>query len=341
MPLNCRRVLKGAIATGIAFAAPAVIAAPALRPIRFALNIVPNGTNSPFHLAKQRGYFQEAGFDVTLDAGNGSDAINRLVSGTHPAGFVDLGTLTEFVARKPSNAPVGVFNIYGHSPAAIVTWKDTKVLKPADLAGKTLAAPASDVPTRLFPVFAKLNKIDPASVTQKTVSIQLREALIKDHSADGAFGYDVTVIPNLVSLGLDPASFDIMYYADYGLDFYSNTVILTRAFIDEDRKAATALLAAISRGWVDAIKDPAAANAALVAAEPLVKSDLELLRLKWVLDKHVATAYVKANGLGGVDPARLSSSIDLICQAYDLPSKPAPDAVFDAGLLPEKQFRVM
>jgi NitT/TauT family transport system substrate-binding protein len=339
MRLTRRGILKATIASGVALAAPTVIAAPALRPIRFALNIVPNGTNSPFYLALQRGYFRDAGFDVALDAGNGTDAINRLVSGTHPAGFVDIGALIEFVGRRPTGAPVGVFNIYGHSPDAIITWKESKVKTPADLVGKSLAAPSTDAPTRLFPVFAKLNNIDPASVSLKTVSMQLREAIIKDRTVDGAFGFDATVLPNMLLLGFDPSHFDIMYYADYHFDLYSNTVIMTPAFIAEDRKGATALLTAISRGWLDAIKDPAAANAALVAAEPLTKSDLELMRLKWVLDKHVVTAEAKENGLGGVVPKRMANAIDLIVQGFDLPSKPAPDAIFDGSMLPDKSLR--
>jgi NitT/TauT family transport system substrate-binding protein len=340
MKLTRRRLLKATLASGIAQAAPAVWAAP-MRSIHFTLNFVPNGTNSPFYLAQKRGYFRDAGFEVALDAANGTDAINRLVSGTHQAGFIDLAALTEFTGRRPEGAPVGVFNIYGHSPNAIITWKEAKVKKPADLLGKVLAAPSTDTPTRLFPAFAQLNNIDATKVDLKVVSMQLREALLKDHNADGAFGFDMMVLLNLFSMGFDESHFDIMYYSDYGLNFYSATVAMTPAFIAQDRGAATALLGAISHGWVDAIKDPAAANEALVAAEPLTKADLELMRLKWVLDKHVVTTDAKANGLGGVDKKRLSENIKIILDAFNLPSVLTPDRLFNESLLPDLRDRTI
>jgi NitT/TauT family transport system substrate-binding protein len=49
-----------------------------------------------------KGYFKQAGLDVTIDAGNGSgNAVNRVASGSYDIGFADLAALMEFHGNNP------------------------------------------------------------------------------------------------------------------------------------------------------------------------------------------------------------------------------------------------
>jgi len=43
---------------------------------------------------------------------------------------------------------------------------------------------------------------------------------------------------------------------------------------------------------------------------------------------------VKANGFGGIDPARLAKSIDQIALTYDFKNRPRPEDIFTSQYLP-------
>ena len=54
----------------------------------------------------------------------------------------------------------------------------------------------------------------------------------------------------------------------------------------------------------------------------------------------MATAYVKANGLGAIDPERLQRQIDQVTQAYGLTNPPSQDRLFNPKFLPPQAERM-
>ena len=52
------------------------------------------------------------------------------------------------------------------------------------------------------------------------------------------------------------------------------------------------------------------------------------------LRDNFVTAWVKANGFGGVDMARLAKSIDQIALTYDFKARPKAEDVFTSQFLP-------
>ena len=91
-------------------------------------------------LAQDKGYFKEEGLDVTIDQGEGSAAsIPKVAAGAYQAGFGDLNALIDLAAKRPAEAPVGVFMLYNTPPFTIVVKKDSPIRTPKDLEGKTVA----------------------------------------------------------------------------------------------------------------------------------------------------------------------------------------------------------
>ncbi len=58
------------------------------------------------------------------------------------------------------------------------------------------------------------------------------------------------------------------------------------------------------------------------------------------IDQNILIDEVKANGLGGVDMARLERSIEQIADTYEFTARPAVADVFDASFLPEAATRM-
>ncbi|MDT9096594.1 ABC transporter substrate-binding protein, partial [Escherichia coli] len=75
---------------GLALFAPAV-RAQTLTPIKFTLGWKTQGSDAPYFVARDKGYFRAAGLDVTIDQGEGSGAtVTRIMGGAYDAGFGDI-----------------------------------------------------------------------------------------------------------------------------------------------------------------------------------------------------------------------------------------------------------
>ena len=68
---------------------------------------------------------------------------------------------------------------------------------------------------------------------------------------------------------------------------------------------------------------------------------IELERLDIITKEFVATPYVKANGFGDIDKARMAKAIDEVAEALALPKKPPVDEVFTDKFLPPKKDRML
>jgi len=337
-----------ALAAAIGIAAPLVAAAPASADtkLKMVLNWKYQGPQGWFFLADDRGYFKAAGLDVTLDQGNGSGApIPLVANGTYDVGFGDLNALIEFDAKKPEEAPIAVYVIYNRPPFTIAVKADSPIKTPKDLEGKTLGGSPGDGALKLFPAFCKTTKIDCSKVTITNMQPNLREQMLMQGQIDGAFGYVNTIRFSAKLIGVDPdKQIRFIKYGDYGMDLYSNAIIVSKKLVKDNPAAVHGLVAAINRGIEDALKDPDAAVAAVAKREPLIKVAIERERLDATLQDEMSHPEIATIGLGNVDPARLKRSIDILVEALNLPRTPSVDEVFTpaflppAGELPKKLF---
>jgi NitT/TauT family transport system substrate-binding protein len=311
-------------------------------PVRLILNWKFEGPNAPFFLAQDRGYFAANGVKIQLDAGEGSSAPpSRIASGAYDAGFGDIASAIEFAGKNPQVPIRTVYMIYNRSPQVVVSLKTKSIKKPADLVGKTLGAPVFDAGYRMWPSFAKAAGIDAAAVKWINMQPNLRETLLIKGDVDAVTGYDLTIGFSLKSIGVTLDQVDMMYYADYGIDLYSNAIIVSKALIDQHPDAVRGLVAAINQGWRDSIADPDAAIAALLKRDALLKPEIERERLDWALRRLILVPETAEIGLGAVKPERLERTIDIVASAFSLASRPAAADVFDPRFLPPASERAV
>ena len=174
MTINVIRHVK----LGALFAVALCLAGPALAQtaVKFSLDWKFEGTQAPFLLALDRGYFKAEGLDVTIDTAGGSvEPINRIASRTYDMAFADINSLIKFRDQNPQTPLKAIFMIYNNPPFAIVTRKSRGVTAPKDLEGKKLGAPAADGAYAQWPIFVKANDIDAAKVEILNVGFPVRE----------------------------------------------------------------------------------------------------------------------------------------------------------------------
>jgi NitT/TauT family transport system substrate-binding protein len=324
-----------AAATGLG---PPAIAEPSQLHVKFALNRAPfDASNAPFLLAQKNGYFSDEHIDIDLSLSKDAlDALHRVASDEFDLGLLDFPVLLKFAIEHPGEAPLYVFTVFDRSPAAAVTWRSSGVSKPADLAGKTLAATPTDGAFQLFPVFLRAAGVDPGSVTLKLVELAEREQLMIDHAVDGAIGFDSTIFYKLQAKGASLDDIDITYYADGGLDLYSNGIIVSRKMLATHPDRIAGIVQACAKGWRDALKDPQAAMTALVDANPRANVKLELARFDWIRTRQVVTPTVLRDGLGHVDKARVERIVAQILAQTGKTGSFDVDQVYSDKFMPSK-----
>lgn len=331
-PISLRRWLTGAISV-VALALSS--AAAAQTAVKFSLNFKPDGSNAAWFLAQEKGYFRDAGLQVTLDASNGTgDVLARLGNNSYDFGFADIGALMEFAARNPQQAPVAVLAIYANSPLSIVALRKSGINGPKDLIGKKLGGPATDGAYRMLPAFAKATGLDTSQVRTENIDIRVRETLLFRGDLDAIAGFDSSIWFNLKAMGVKQEDVVFMRYADQGLDLYGNALMVSRRMLETNPEVVRAFVRATALGWRDALANPAEAIEAVAKRDPLINKAIEIEKLQWLLKNQVRSPLSDREGLGAVNIARMERQIETVSTVFGLPSKPAVTAIYDARFVP-------
>jgi NitT/TauT family transport system substrate-binding protein len=153
--------------------------------------------------------------------------------------------------------------------------------------------------------------------------------------ADGVFGYVNTIRFSAKLSGIDPdKELRWINYGDYGMDLYSNAIIVSKKLVKEKPEAVRGLVRAINKGIQDSLKDLDASVAAVAKREPLIKVPVERERFVQTLKDEMNHPEIATIGLGNVDMARLKKSIDILVDANALPRTPSVDEIFTPAFLP-------
>jgi NitT/TauT family transport system substrate-binding protein len=93
------------------------------------------------------------------------------------------------------------------------------------------------------------------------------------------------------------------------------------------------------KGVIDTVRNPDAAIKSVMKRNETADEKIELERLKMSLRDNFVTPWVKQNGIGGVDNARLAKSIDQIAVTYEFKNRPKASDIFTAEYLPPASER--
>src|SRR5579862_5774140 len=190
-PVSRRRFLRNsALVTG-ALTTPAIWSrgrAAELKPVTLTLDWLFQGPNAGFLVAQDKGFYRDAGLDITIAPGKGSGTTAQLVgSKATQIGFSDGFVVGNSIAKGMEIKTVG--SIYRRGPATIMVLAESSIKTPKDLEGKTVAMNASSAVFQQWPAFVKGAGIDAAKINIVNVdSAGLGPALISG-KVDAIGGY--------------------------------------------------------------------------------------------------------------------------------------------------------
>jgi NitT/TauT family transport system substrate-binding protein len=303
--------------------------------VRIMMDWIIQGTHAPFFIAQKKGYFKDAGVTVdAIDAGKGATNVAVSVAGgAYQFGWVDLPSMIRFNAMNPSSPLIAVYISFDETPLAVVTRADAGIRKPADLNGKKIAGGPGTAVHDTIGILLKAAHAENVKVDWVNVQPQLFGPMLKRGEVAGTGGFTNSNIPAALELGFTMKDLFVLKYSDFGADMYGLALVTTKKFADENPGTVKGVVAALNHGTRDTIASPDAALALMKERDPMMKMDIEKVRLGLALDL-TKTKHVEKYGLSVVDPKKLQFTIDSIADAFKLAAKPDPAAVYTDKFLP-------
>jgi NitT/TauT family transport system substrate-binding protein len=309
--------------------------------IKLTLGWKTQGSDAAYFYAREKGFFKEEGLNVIIDQGEGSGAtVTRIMSGAYDAGFGDVNAIIQNASLRPNEAPVMVYMMWNQPPFAIVTKASSGIKTPKDFEGRTLGGAQGTPTTRLLPVFVRKNGLDESKIKVSNMAPNLQEPMLITGDIDAALVFNITSYFNLVLNRQDPdKDFTWFTFGDFGLDLYSNGLMVSRKLIDTNPKAVAGLVRALNKAMIAIAKDQNAGMEATVKFDNLINVPVEKRRLQYSFEKLIVSPEMKEIGIGDIKDDRMARAIAIVVEGYQLERAPKPEEIFSRAFLPPRAER--
>jgi len=294
-----------------------------LEKITFLLDFTPYGKHTPFFAALDKGFWKDAGFDVTIVKGEGSaTTISSYAAGTVDFAFSDTPTL--ILARSKGALVKVAAIIHDKSLYAFGTLEENNIKTPQDLKGKRIGASVGDASRVMFPAFAKLNGIDADSVRWVDMTPPARAASLMLGQVDAVVLFlteEPTFSAKAKEVGKHWRDFA---YADYGLDLYSHGLLVRDDLITNQPDRVKRFIEATMNAWAWSIEHPQEALAMFLKHNPAVDPDQAREHFRIAI-KHLMTDTAKREGIGYIDAEKMKRTVDFVSQYFNVKGVSADD----------------
>jgi NitT/TauT family transport system substrate-binding protein len=291
------------------------------------------GRDSYAYVAKDKGYFKDAGFDVEIKPGGGTlENLKAIVAGSAQFTPLDLTGLL-LAAGDPKNPITGfaaVAGIQQRTMAAIISLEGNGINSPKDLEGKTLTDSPSSVVRNLFPTYAKAAKIDPSKVTWQNGTPQTLMGTLASGKTAG-IGQFVVGKPTVEGIAKKTAV--VLPYSDYLQDLYGNVLVTSDKYAKDNPEKTKKFTNALLKGLQDSITNPDEAGKILQKNVPAMNPQSAAAELK-LMDPFVRSA---ASGVpvGALDSQRVARSIAILQGSGQIGAGLTPEKVIDFDVVPK------
>jgi len=222
----------------------------ALEKIRLPMGFIPNVQYAPFYLAKEKGYFAEAGVEIEFDYRTEIDGMALVGAGEIP--FAIASGEQVLLARAQDLPVVYVLTWWQDYPVAVSAKKTVGLLSPQDMAGKKIGLPglygASYIGLRALLQAGGLKEED---ATLDSIGFNQVEALATDQEQA------VVVYANNepVQFAAQGIEVDTLRVGDY-VALASNGLVTNESTIQNNPDLIRRLNKAILKGIEDTLTNP-------------------------------------------------------------------------------------
>lgn len=259
-----------------------------LEKVTVILDYVPNTNHTGLYVALEKGYYADAGLDVSIVQPTEGATATLIAAGKGDFGISYQEDVT-YARTAADPLPIrAIAAVMQHNTSGFASYKDKNIQSPADFAGKVYAgwgSPAEEAVIRAV--------MERAGVDSSTLSII-------NFGDEGFFA----AAPGPVDLAwiyygwtgieAEMKDFPINYLPltelHPALDFYTPVIIASEETLANKADLTRAFLSATAKGYADAVADPAAAAAIFVKHAPEYELDYITRSQEWISPYYVADA---------------------------------------------------
>jgi NitT/TauT family transport system substrate-binding protein len=227
----------------------------AMTPVTLFLGYIPNVQFAPVYVAMERGYFKQAGIDLTLENSfDETDGVTRIATNKLQFGLISGEQV--ILARAQGAPVVYVFRWYQRFPVGVVVPADSDIKEPKDLAGHVVGVPGK-YGASYIGLQALLN------------AAGIKESDLKDVKA---IGFDTAPVvcgkqvdASVIYIANEPAQIEsqcfkvrVIQIADYA-NIVSNGLITNETTLKDKPGLVRGMTTGLAKGLADTLADPKAA----------------------------------------------------------------------------------
>lgn len=300
-----------------------------LKKIDFLTNYVFLGRHAPFFVGLEKGYYRDAGFDITISPSSGSGfVISALEGGQADYGIAEAAPVVQAIAKGAKVKAFGVFMDQSTSGLVSLTPYPT----PQSVAGKPIAASVTDSARIILPIIFNLEGLDATTLNWQAADPSIYFPLLLQGRADlvtASIDSDVPTLRHRVRG--KPVHF--ASFAEWGYDVFGYFLVARSDHIASSPKEVRAFAAATANAVRYAIDHPEEAAKIIVKHNPTLDENLMLAHWQQSIQA-IDTPYMQKHGYGHATEERLQRSIDLVQEAFGLDAPLTPDDVYTQNLMP-------
>ena len=221
--------------------------------------------HAPFFLGKERGFYADQGIDLDIQEGRGSAVTAQAVAAKSATfGYIDVTTMIKAAAKGAPLKCVGV--LFQVSPMSVMGFTEKNIKTPKDIIGKTVAITPGDSMSQMWPLFLKVNHIEPDQIKTVSGDAQTKLNAVISGRADMLLGYVMDQAIKLQDATGKPVT--PIRFADSGVNQISSGIIVNKDLLTENPDLVRRFMLASTRAVEAAEKDPEAAVDAMLKAKP-------------------------------------------------------------------------
>lgn len=204
---------------------------------------LPSGYQAPVFLAAVKGWYKDAGLDVSIVAGTGSATTVQLVA----SGQFDIGhaALSNMAFGRAKGMPViSIAGFFRKGDLALLVPNDLPIKKPADVKGKKLLYTAGSLELPFLDSFLKVAGLTRNEVDLLSVNAAAKQSTYAAGGPDGVFS--TATFQGLV-IHARPSRY--MLFADYGLNIPGFGLLANQTALKNKGPAIRAFASIVAGAW--------------------------------------------------------------------------------------------
>ncbi len=301
-------------------------------PVDFQLQWVPQAQFAGYFAAKDLGYYEDAGLDVTFLDGGPTIAPQQVVAAADGPEFGEGWVPKVLVAREEGADLVNIAQVFQRSGTLEVSWKDSGITEPADWAGKKVGAWGFG---NEFEVLAAARQAGLADTDYERVTQDFNMELLLNREIDAAEAMTYNELAQLLETenpetgelySLD--DLNIIDFNEVGSAMLQDHIMARESWLASDTDGtpnediAVCFLRASFQGWIHCRDNPDECVDIVLDQGTILGEGHQ----HWMMNEINALIWPSPDGIGVLDPDLWQQTVDISLEFDILTAEPSDGA---------------